>query len=127
MPSINYSYYKNIRSRFDNMSIQFNEFKNSHKHIMENGDWEDLFQRLYSISDFYDNNSDLEVELKSLLSSQKFNEKQTEYEAMYNDTEYMISEVKYMYREIKDLCNRGGEFSDSELRSIQHFRIDSMI
>lgn len=127
MPSINYTYYKKIRNKFDNMSSEFAKIERSHEYIMENGDCEDLFQSLYCISDFYDNNSDLEIHLGSLLSSQKFNEKQEEYEDMYRSTKNMISEVKYMYKEIKDLGNRGGGFSDGELRSIAYFQIDRMV
>ena len=123
MPSINPNFYKKIRKNYKDMSNEFEKLKNEYDELM-NSEWVDRFELMYSISDFYDAYSSFDIEVKSLLNSQKLIEKQKEYEEINSKVNFMISSVIEMYIEIKRLCNQGGGFLDSQYRRIKTFKID---
>lgn len=117
MPSPNLNCYKEILKKYDEMKEDFTEKEWSEA-------MEDIFQTLYSISDFYDSYNTLEVKLESVLNAQTLVKEKEKYEKMLLEICYMNSRAKEIYRDRKTLMLNGGGFSSAEERRIATFKID---
>lgn len=126
MASINPNFYKELRNEYNDMCKSFSHIKQEYDSFEVSG-YGDLFQIMYSVSDFYDAYESLDIKFYSLLKSQTLVDKQSEYKSMSYEVKSMLSEVKGIYSSVRNLAQLSGGFSDSENRAISGFRIDRLV
>lgn len=126
MPSINPNFYKEIRRKYNKMTIDFKRIKNDYTDLNSGNYWGEPYHFMYSISDFYDFYEPIKYDLDSLFRSQTLLTKEEEYKKINDDVVYMLHQVKMMYQEMKRLIELSGGFTNLEIEGISTFRIDKI-
>ncbi|EQK37966.1 hypothetical protein C671_3490 [[Clostridium] bifermentans ATCC 19299] len=124
MPGVDLNSFKRLRKEYKNLSSEYSTLNsNSFNGGYLSGDRESLWDAMWRYSDLYDSLDTLGIQIEQQLRACSDLKNRDEYEGMISDIESLKSDCISDYNEIKSGL---GQFSDSERRRMEEFRIDRL-
>ena len=125
MAGVNLASFKVLRKKYNEATKNYDDLRTNsfHQEGYLMGDSVILWDAMWGYSNLYDDLETLEIEIKQQLRACSDLKNRNEYEDMVSEIEYLKSNCISDYKEIKSAL---GEFGDSELRSMEEFRIDRL-
>ena len=110
-----------MENDFEHIESEYESFKSSFEGY--------IFDILYNISNFFDEYETFVMEASCVCSDYVFSteKSKTKYQGITSKCEDMKDESISMFGELKSIQESGGGFSDSEERTINSFKINSLI